>query len=355
MRINYNLLVIIVFASILVGCAKTNYLLINPPQANILGRQVYSYDPKTNSISIGELNTDSVDFEYEINEASQEYVKSIESVFIGDFLGYSTKNIRTTNVTMKGMKIHRIKGLKNFYRGRNFIFSGISADSLIVDIGIKKVQEVDVAEITSYLSDIVKVVDPTKLSYVSELVDSIKYKNLTQFTYSVSNSSVLNSVEIANIKSSSIIRNYYKPFNSEGIARKGVYMGDNQVRPEFVFDSRTRRTNKITPGYARLNPKRADPINIWLSEIDGDLYVNFSKPQGGQERKLIKQTSEGIWDIQKMFVYEFPTDQNVMKIVFLSLYAEVIFDKSGGKLIGFDDARIEYPEYEIKILEFRDK
>ncbi|MBW4888483.1 hypothetical protein KXQ82_02100 [Mucilaginibacter sp. HMF5004] len=366
MKTKNHLLVLLIMLSFN-AFSQSQWLRLNYPQSNILGKGVISYRAgeitfKLDGDNIENPQIDNSISADELSEYNQEYKNFITKYF-------SINRYKITQVKAKKMVIKSLNyvSLLKMNVGSNYVYSGLSADSVEVTVKTRKDNKFNYSkvlkDVTSIITagqevSIVSKIIPLLDSISSESKDSVSYKML------VANPDVFYKVKIVKLLngSSHDWNKYFLYFSSNLHVRDDGQNAPTNIDSTFELEWTPNETRNAS--YSRypefwgkdrkdvefrlLTKKISNDLRLFISYKSGKFsnnWVNIEVPYSVIDNKRY-------WNMDRQLVYTFEF-KNVIKLVYVQIRAyqkndnviTIISSDSGDK-----QTFMQYPEVSLEYI-----
>ena len=317
-------------------CSRNFWKTYKPVQDNVVGLSVNAFTEKkgfVENLSLGgEIFIDDTQEKFVNNKGSDsesEELKTELSYGVGSL--FKKSDVKTYNLEVNGVTKTQIKDINNIMPNVDFIYGGLKADKVVLDITQKPETTVDL-DLSKY-KDLIK----EKLGVEINNIKAEK-KGDKKYELRIENPDIFYSIQIASIN---------EAFGLSG----SWYVRFDPVKnpPSEIVLKKGERTKFIRPVYSKFWSGAKPNLEVWLKNDDGNLKV-FYTPVAGTRKEVdlsgFYDEKSKDWTIRRELIYTYPLSSNVSKQIYLYVDAK---NKDGIITINNNNSYIKYPERRLEI------
>lgn len=348
--------------------SQDSWIILKTPQSDIIGKSVEYSNGDINvmghkdriikhplDISIG------VDEAVEFNEQFKKIVSPI----------FNRQNQKIIEVKAKKILIKSlsIEDVKNMESGNNYVYSGLTADSVEISMKLKKESNIDISVLEKTIQNLIK--NDKIADVVTKLIPVIEDLNISNkdsiiYKFSIANPNIFYKVKI--IEPSRFNNHnwerYYKSFyNPKGMIEPNLYFPPPAFKLIYTPLQTANSTSEIYPEFWGSNDNRNILVRLTLKKVENELklFIQF-KPNSMNgsyneyevESKIVE--SKKYWVMDRKLIYNFEY-RGRTKLVYVQVKAEQISPNEvkvtnwdGGNMNTGKQTFMQYPEIKFKYL-----
>ncbi|WP_166965392.1 hypothetical protein [Yeosuana marina] len=317
-------------------CEPKFWKTYKPVQDNVVGLSVNAFTEEkgfVENLSLGgEIFIDDTQEKFVNNKGSDSEVEALKtelSFGIGSI--FKKSDIQTYDLKINGVTKTQIKDINNIMPNVDFIYGGLKADKVELDITQKPETTVDL-DLSKY-KDLIK-------DKIGVEINNIKAekKGDKKYELRIENPNIFYSIQIASINETfGLSGNWIKKFNPTKNA------------PSTIVLNQGDKTKFIRPVYSKLWSGAKPNLEVWLKNDNGTLKV-FYTPVNGTQKEIdlssFYDNNSKDWTIRRELIYTYPLSSDVSKQIYLYVDAK---DDNGMITINNNNSFIKYPERRLEI------
>jgi hypothetical protein len=303
---------------------QVKWIDLKYPQSGILGRgiqKINNGDPIWNPLSENsnlKFNT------YTSADEIIEYRNKFRS-FISKFFNFEKTKIKSITVKKLLVKSLDLESVQQMSSGTKFVYEGLTADTVIVTVSIKKKSDVDIEKLADNITNTLNVNSTEVVGKIIPFLDSMAYKSADSLTYrlTIYNPNVYYKVRFVEFKQITKVdwNRYWKYFSTNNnpsttiltVDATGIKSKTKAKHPEFWG------SNDNTSIEFRIDLKKeGDLLQLYLMGKLADFKGNWK-----QIRQIPYEMENGmqVWRMDREFVYNF-VHNGVTKKVYVQCVAK---------------------------------
>jgi hypothetical protein len=317
-------------------CTPKFWKTYKPVQDNIVGLSVNDFTQKkgfVENLSVGgDVFIDNSEDKFVNNQGSTSEVESLKTELeIGISSIFKTSDIQTYDLKVNGVTKTQIKDINNIKSNVDFIYGGLKADKVELDITQKPEVSGDI-DLSKY-KDLIK----DKLGVDISNIKGGK-KGDRKYELRIENPNVFYSIQIASINETfGLDGNWLLPFDPI------------KNPPSTIVLNKGDKTKFIRPEYSKFWKGAKPDLEVWLKNDNGTLKVYYTpvdKPQEEIDLSKFYDSQSKDWTVRRELIYTYPLSSNVSKQIYLFVDAK---QSDGIITINNNNSYIKYPERRLEI------